>query len=97
MVLACGLSLIMLGLGGIGSLINMSYGLDATIHNTQWVTAHFHLIYGGAIVIMYFAIAYRALAETYRAASFFALLHFPCDFQAGKKVSFPQKKRIRVR
>jgi cytochrome c oxidase subunit 1 len=59
MVLACGLSLIMLGLGGVGGLINMSYGMDATIHNTQWVTAHFHLIYGGAIVIMYFAIAYE--------------------------------------
>ena len=59
MVLACGLSLIMLGLGGAGGLINMSYGLDNTIHNTQWVTAHFHLIYGGAIVIMYFAIAYE--------------------------------------
>ena len=59
MILACGLSLIMLGLGGVGGLINMSYGLDATIHNTQWVTAHFHLIYGGAIVIMYFAIAYE--------------------------------------
>ena len=59
MVLACGLSLIMLGLGGVGGLINMSYGLDNTVHNTQWVTAHFHLIYGGAIVIMYFAIAYE--------------------------------------
>jgi cytochrome c oxidase subunit 1 len=59
MILACGLSLIMLGLGGVGGLINMSYGLDNTIHNTQWVTAHFHLIYGGAIVIMYFAIAYE--------------------------------------
>jgi len=32
--------------------------LDASIHNTQWVTGHFHLIFGGAIVIMYFAIAY---------------------------------------
>jgi cytochrome c oxidase subunit I len=59
MILACGLSLVMLGLGGVGGLINMSYGLDATVHNTQWVTAHFHLIYGGAIVIMYFAIAYE--------------------------------------
>jgi hypothetical protein len=28
---------------------------------------------------------------------FYALVHFPCDFQAWKKVSFPQKKRIRVR
>src|SRR6516162_461268 len=25
------------------------------------------------------------------------LLHSPCDFLAGKKFSFPQKKRIRVR
>jgi cytochrome c oxidase subunit 1 len=36
----------------------MSYQLDATVHNTQWITGHFHLIFGGAIVIMYFAIAY---------------------------------------
>jgi cytochrome c oxidase subunit 1 len=36
----------------------MSYQLNTTIHNTQWITGHFHLIFGGAIVIMYFAIAY---------------------------------------
>jgi cytochrome c oxidase subunit 1 len=36
----------------------MSYQLDTSIHNTQWITGHFHLIFGGAIVIMYFAIAY---------------------------------------
>jgi cytochrome c oxidase subunit 1 len=29
------------------------------IHNTSWVTAHFHLIFGGAVVIVYFAIAYE--------------------------------------
>jgi cytochrome c oxidase subunit 1 len=49
----------MLGLGGASGLINMSYAFNSTIHNTQWVTGHFHLIYGGAIVIMYFAIAYE--------------------------------------
>ena len=58
-VLASALSLVMLGLGGASGLINMSYALNSTIHNTQWVTGHFHLIYGGAIVIMYFAIAYE--------------------------------------
>jgi cytochrome c oxidase subunit 1 len=58
-VLATGLSLVMLGLGGASGLINMSYVLNATVHNTQWVTGHFHLIYGGSIVIMYFAIAYE--------------------------------------
>ena len=70
-MLATAFSLIMLGFGGAGGLINMSYQLDASIHNTQWITGHFHLIFGGAIVIMYFAIAYdlwphltgRALAD----------------------------------
>jgi cytochrome c oxidase subunit I len=57
-VLAGGLSFIMLGLGGFGGLINMGYGMNAMIHNTAWVTAHFHLIFGGSAVIMYFAIAY---------------------------------------
>ena len=59
MVLAVGLSLVMLGLGGFGGFINMSYAMNSMIHNTSWVTAHFHLIFGGAVVIMYFAIAYE--------------------------------------
>jgi len=59
MLLASALSLLMLGLGGFGGLINMSYAMNSMIHNTSWVTAHFHLIFGGAVVIMYFAIAYE--------------------------------------
>jgi cytochrome c oxidase subunit 1 len=58
MVLATGLAFIMLFFGGGGGLINMSYGMNAMVHNTSWVTAHFHLIFGGTVVIMYFAIAY---------------------------------------
>jgi cytochrome c oxidase subunit 1 len=58
MMLAVAFSFVMLGFGGAGGLINMSYQLDFIIHNTQWITGHFHLIFGGAIVIMYFAIAY---------------------------------------
>ncbi len=58
MVLATGLAFFMLFFGGGGGLINMSYGMNAMIHNTSWVTAHFHLIFGGTVVIMYFAIAY---------------------------------------
>jgi cytochrome c oxidase subunit 1 len=58
-VLATGFSMVMLGLGGASGIINMSYVLNSTVHNTQWVTGHFHLIYGGAVVIMYFAIAYE--------------------------------------
>jgi cytochrome c oxidase subunit 1 len=57
-MLAVTFSFVLLGFGGAGGLINMSYQLDSTVHNTQWITGHFHLIFGGAIVIMYFAIAY---------------------------------------
>jgi cytochrome c oxidase subunit I len=71
LMLAVAFSFVMLGFGGAGGIINMSYQLDSTIHNTQWITGHFHLIFAGAIVIMYFAIAYdlwpqltgRALTE----------------------------------
>jgi len=59
LVLATGFSFVMLWFGGGGGLINMSYGMNALIHNTSWVTAHFHLIFGGTTVIMYFAIAYE--------------------------------------
>src|SRR6478672_1096884 len=59
MVLATGLAFFMLWFGGGGGLINMSYSMNAMVHNTSWVTAHFHLIFGGTTVIMYFAIAYE--------------------------------------
>lgn len=59
MVLAAGFSFLMLGFGGFGGIVNMSYGMNAMVHNTSWVTAHFHLIFGGSVVIMYFAIAYE--------------------------------------
>jgi len=58
MMLALTFSFIMLGFGGAGGLINMSYQLNETVHNTQWVTGHFHLIFAGAIVLMYFMLAY---------------------------------------
>jgi cytochrome c oxidase subunit 1 len=59
MVLATGLAFVLLWFGGFGGLINMSYGMNAMVHNTSWVTGHFHLIFGGTVVIMYFAIAYE--------------------------------------
>lgn len=59
MMLAVTFSFVMLGFGGAGGIINMSYQLNETVHNTQWVTGHFHLIFAGAIVIMYFMVAYE--------------------------------------
>ena len=59
MVLSVALALLLLAPGGFGGLINMSYAMNAMIHNTSWVTAHFHLIFGGVVVIMYMAIGYE--------------------------------------
>ncbi len=58
MVLSVILSLLMLILGGFGGVVNASYAMNAMIHNTAWVPGHFHLIFAGTTVIMYFAIAY---------------------------------------
>ncbi len=58
LVLATGLAMLMLTAGGFGGVINASYSMNAMVHNTQWVTGHFHLIFAGTTVIMYFAIAY---------------------------------------
>lgn len=58
MVLAMILGLLMLMLGGFGGIINASYAMNAMVHNTAWVPGHFHLIFAGTTVIMYFAIAY---------------------------------------
>jgi len=52
------LALLMLIPGGFGGLINASYAMDAMVHNTMWIPAHFHLIFGGTIVILYFTGAY---------------------------------------
>jgi cytochrome c oxidase subunit 1 len=74
MMLAVTFAFIMLGLGGAGGIINMSYQLNETIHNTQWVTGHFHLIFAGAIVIMYFMVAYELWPQLTRTAELSATL-----------------------
>jgi len=58
LVLSAILALLMLTVGGFGGAINASYAMNTLIHNTQWVTGHFHLIFAGTTIIMYFAIAY---------------------------------------
>ena len=37
---------------------NMSYQLDSNHSQQAWITGHFHLIFAGPIVIIYFVIAY---------------------------------------
>ncbi len=58
LVLGAGLAMLMLTFGGFGGMINASYSMNALVHNTQWITGHFHLIFAGTTVIMYFSVAY---------------------------------------
>lgn len=51
-VLATGLAIVRLRFGGLGRMVNMSLAMNAMVHNPSWVTAHFHLIFGGTVVIM---------------------------------------------
>ena len=73
-MLAVAFAFVMLGFGGAGGIINMSYQLNETVHNTQWVTGHFHLIFAGAIVIMYFVIAYDLWPQLLRCGPLHARL-----------------------
>jgi cytochrome c oxidase subunit 1 len=57
-VLAAILALVLLAFGGMGGIINASYSMNSLVHNTQWVTGHFHLILAGTAVTMYFGVAY---------------------------------------
>ncbi len=59
MMAGSGLAMLMLTFGGFGGMINASYSMNVMVHNTQWVTGHFHLIFGGTVVILYMAIAYH--------------------------------------
>lgn len=44
--------------GGIGGLINASHQLNAVVHNTIWVTGHFHLTIATTVILTYFGVAY---------------------------------------
>lgn len=58
MVVSVVIAMLMLMFGGFGGLVNASYAMNAMVHNTAWVSGHFHLIFGGTTVIMYLAVAY---------------------------------------
>jgi cytochrome c oxidase subunit I len=45
-------------LGGISGLINASYTLNLTVHNTSFIVGHFHLTVGTAVALSIMAISY---------------------------------------
>ncbi len=44
--------------GGAGGIINSSYQLNQMVHNTWFVTGHFHLTVGSVVLLTFFAISY---------------------------------------
>jgi cytochrome c oxidase subunit 1 len=50
--------MILFAFGGIGGIINASYNLNLTVHNTTWVPGHFHLTVGSATTLTFFGICY---------------------------------------
>ncbi len=47
--LFCGLVIFLFG--GVTGIINASYNMNSTIHNTAWLPAHFHLTVGGPVFL----------------------------------------------
>lgn len=43
---------------GAGGLINASHQLNAVVHNTLWVTGHFHLTVASSVALTFFGITY---------------------------------------
>ncbi|MFC4767088.1 b(o/a)3-type cytochrome-c oxidase subunit 1 [Effusibacillus consociatus] len=43
---------------GIGGIINASNQLNIVVHNTIWVTGHFHITVGTAVALTFFCVSY---------------------------------------
>ncbi|CAB3389204.1 b(o/a)3-type cytochrome-c oxidase subunit 1 [Kyrpidia spormannii] len=52
------LGMVMFIPGGAGGVVNASYQLNQVIHNTLWVTGHFHMTLSSAVTLTFFGIAY---------------------------------------
>jgi cytochrome c oxidase subunit 1 len=44
--------------GGAGGIINASHQMNAVVHNTIWVTGHFHLTVATTVILTFFGVAY---------------------------------------
>ncbi|MET3655739.1 b(o/a)3-type cytochrome-c oxidase subunit 1 [Sporosarcina psychrophila] len=44
--------------GGVGGIVNASHQMNALVHNTIWITGHFHLTAATTVVLTFFGITY---------------------------------------
>lgn len=52
------LAMILFAFGGAGGLINASYNVNLVVHNTAWISGHFHLTVGTAVTLSFMGITY---------------------------------------
>ncbi len=45
-------------LGGIGGVLNASYNINMILHNSTWVSGHFHMTVGAAVTLTFIGISY---------------------------------------
>jgi len=51
-------AMLLFAFGGIGGLVNASYNLNLVVHNTSWISGHFHLTVGTAVALSFMGITY---------------------------------------
>jgi cytochrome c oxidase subunit I len=52
------LAMILFAFGGAGGLINASYNMNLVVHNTAWISGHFHLTVGTAVALTFMGMMY---------------------------------------
>lgn len=56
------LAMVMFIPAGAGGIVNTSYQLNQVVHNTTWITGHFHMTLATAVVLTFFTISYWLVA-----------------------------------
>ncbi len=51
-------AMVLFAFGGAGGVINASYNLNLVVHNTSWISGHFHLTVGSAVALTFMGITY---------------------------------------
>jgi cytochrome c oxidase subunit 1 len=51
-------AMLLFAFGGIGGLVNASYNVNLVVHNTAWISGHFHLTVGTAVALSFMGITY---------------------------------------
>jgi cytochrome c oxidase subunit 1 len=54
-------AMMLFAFGGASGVINASYNLNLVVHNTAWISGHFHLTVGSAVALTFIGLTYWLL------------------------------------